>query len=246
MYLEDNLRILCVMHADFEPPGVIAAWARENQFVFLLIKPYQGEACGSAPPFDILILLGGPQSAINRDATPYLEAEIALIQSAIRENKPVIGFCLGAQLIGEALGASAQKSPEKEVGIFPVYLTQAGLADPLLASLPDSFPAIHWHKDMLGLLPGAEVLAYSQGCPRQVVRYRERVYGFQCNFEMTVADMEVLIQACAEDLIPSRFTQSSTQILEHDYGLMHAILFKVLTSIVMMQKNKTFSAVEKE
>src|SRR3990167_675330 len=113
----------------------------------------------------MLILMGGPQSPLKIGEFPYLADEIDLIKTAFLQNKRILGFCLGAQLIGEALGAPTGRSPEKEVGVYPVTLTEEGKKDPLLTDLPDNFPVIHWHNDMPGLLEDSALLAYSEGCP---------------------------------------------------------------------------------
>src|SRR5262245_61227344 len=110
------MNILCIMHADFETPGVIEQWAHENDHHFSLCKPYKGESCLKIQEYDLLIIMGGPQSPLEIEKDPYLKDEITLIQSAISHNKIILGFCLGAQLIGEASGAKTQRSPEKEVG----------------------------------------------------------------------------------------------------------------------------------
>src|ERR1700736_22997 len=86
---------------------------------------------------------------------PYLSDEINLISAVIRQNKPIVGFCLGSQLIAEALGARTRKSPDKEVGIFPVHLTDDGQRDPILKSFPTKFEVLHWHHDMPGIPDGA-------------------------------------------------------------------------------------------
>ncbi|STD27438.1 glutamine amidotransferase [Enterobacter asburiae] len=93
------------------------------------------------------------------------QAEMRLIGRAIEAGKTVIGVCLGSQLIGEALGAAFCHSPEKEIGKFPVRLTDAGKANPLFKDFGHELNVGHWHNDMPGLTPQAKVLAYSEGCP---------------------------------------------------------------------------------
>ena len=105
--------ILCITHADFESPGVIESWSKKKGHTFRIAKPYLGEKLPSVHDFDVLIVMGGPQSGTKCDEFPYLVDEITLIKTAIQQNKKVLGFCLGAQLIGEALGAPTARSPEK-------------------------------------------------------------------------------------------------------------------------------------
>lgn len=222
------MRILCITHADFESPGIIETWARENGSTFRIVKPYQGDTLPTIDDVDFLIVMGGPQSGTKCEEFPYLFDEIALIKTAIDKKKRVLGFCLGAQLIGEALGAPTERSPEKEVGVYPIHLTQAGKTDALLEGLPAVFDVIHWHNDMPGLLPDSELLAYSEGCPRQIVRYRPQVYGFQCHLEIPLEGIEIMIAAVPEDLKPSRYTQSAEALLLQDYDAINQRMITIL------------------
>ncbi len=232
------MKILCITHADFETPGAITDWVHKNNHDFIICKPYAGENCLTYDNFDLLIIMGGPQSASDYHHTSYLHDEITLIQNAIAQNKIILGFCLGAQLIGEALGATTEKSPHKECGIYPIFLTSEAANDPLLNNMPTTFDAIHWHNDMPGLTKNAHVLAYSAGCPRQIIRYNEKIYGFQCHLEMTKETMATLIDACPEDLKPTTFTQTPNEIMRQDYQTINKNLFHMLNTLSGLQKNE--------
>lgn len=222
------MKILCILHSDFETPGVIEDWAVASNHSFLICKPYQGESCLQQEEFDLLIIMGGPQSPLEIDKAPYLKDEIALIQRSISQDKVIIGFCLGAQLIGEALGAKTENSPYKEVGVFPITLTDEGLIDPLLQGFPKEFLVIHWHNDMPGLTPTSEILAHSKGCPRQIIRYAPKIVGFQCHLEITLEGMEITIKACPHDLRPSPFTQSEQELLKKNYNEINSRMYEIL------------------
>lgn len=222
------MNILCITHADFETPGVIEDWARERRFGFKIEKPYRGEALSAVNTFDLLIVMGGPQSAVSMRDHPYLAGEVELIKATIAADKKVIGFCLGAQLIGIALGSQAERSPEKEVGVYPVALSAEGQNDPLLRGFPKSFPVIHWHNDMPGLTDDCAVLASSPGCPRQIVRYTRKAYGFQCHLEITTDGIRIMTEAVPDDLHPSRFTQSKAELLAQDYAPVNAMMRTIL------------------
>ncbi|PRW41417.1 peptidase C26 family protein [Enterobacter roggenkampii] len=186
---------------------------------------------------DLLIIMGGPQSpATTREECPWFDAqaEKALISRAIEEGKTVIGVCLGSQLIGEALGAAFCHSPEKEIGKFPVRLTDAGKANPLFEGFGSVLNVGHWHNDMPGLTPQAKVLAYSEGCPRQIVQYSERVYGFQCHMELTPEVVELLIEHSQNDLRRAgefRFVETAEKLRSHDYREMNQVLFSFLDKL---------------
>ncbi|SQB28504.1 glutamine amidotransferase [Citrobacter koseri] len=137
---------------------------------------------------------------------PYFDslAEQRLINQAISARRIVIGICLGSQLIGEALGAKVRQSPEKEIGHYPITLTEAGKQNPLLAHFGSPLVVGHWHNDMPGLTDQSVVLATSEGCPRQIVQYGNAVYGFQCHMEFTAEAVEGLIQHSEQELAAAK------------------------------------------
>lgn len=226
------LKICCLTHADFEGPGLIESWAQDRKISFKVIRPYGGESLPDVSAFDILIVMGGPQGA--NDALPYLDAEKALIQKALEHNKGILGFCLGAQLIGAALGAPAMRSPEKEVGIFPITLTDDGKKNVVFHDFPEEFQVIHWHNDMIGLPSGAVVLAQSPGCPRQIIQFAPRVYGFQCHLEITQEGILDLMKAAPGDLTPSLFTQKKEDLLKTPLESIHNKLFSILDRFIQL------------
>lgn len=229
------MKIQYIIHADFELPGAIETWARQNRFEENTCRPYAGEKLPSYDDFDLLIVMGGPQSPLAIEKAPYLAGEIALIRETLKREKPVLGFCLGAQLIGEALGAKTGRSPNKEVGVFPIELTEEGRQDPLLEGLPQRFDVVHWHNDMPGLTAEAKVLAFSQGCPRQIVRYLPYAYGFQCHPEPMRQNIEAMIRHCPEDLAPGTFVQTAEKFLAQDFQGINQKLIQILDNFVSIQ-----------
>ncbi|MDH4466875.1 MAG: homoserine O-succinyltransferase [Bacteriovoracaceae bacterium] len=233
------MKVNCITHADFEGPGVISDWAQSCGHHFSIYRPFKSETLGvDAPEGDLLILMGGPQSPLQLSKFPYLEDEIKLIQHYLKANKPILGFCLGAQLIGEALGAKTEKSPEKEMGVFPIYLTKEGKQDPLLQGFASEVEAIHWHNDMPGLTKNSVILATSPGCPRQIVKYKHNVYGLQCHLEIARDGIQDLIEACPDDLSPSKFTQTKDSLLENNYSAINQLCFKLLERLSGFQNLK--------
>jgi GMP synthase (glutamine-hydrolysing) len=230
------VKILCITHADFETPGTIEQWARDNGHSFRVEKPYRGDRLSDIGHFDALIVMGGPQSPLRMTEFPYLILEVALIKAALAGNTKVLGFCLGAQLIGEALGAKTAPSPEKEVGVYPITLTSEGQNDPLLKGLANSLPVIHWHNDMPGLTDGSAVLASSPGCPRQIIRYKSNAYAFQCHMEITLDGIRTMVEAVPEDLRPSRYTQSRQELFENDYSSINRSMDRILDRFAKLDK----------
>ena len=148
--------------------------------------------------------------------------------------KAVVGVCLGAQLLGAALGAPHERSPHREIGQFPIMLTADGKANDKFADFGSSLPVGHWHGDMPGLTPDAKVIAFSEGCPRQIVAYSDLVYGFQCHLELTAEVVERLIAHSEKDLSRAaefRFVQTPAELRAHDYREMKQALFTFLDKL---------------
>lgn len=232
------MHIHFIIHEHFEAPGAYEIWGKSRGCSLSYTRVYQGDSLPEElENLDLLIIMGGPQSpATTREECPWFDAqaEKALISRAIEEGKTVIGVCLGSQLIGEALGAAFCHSPEKEIGKFPVRLTDAGKANPLFEGFGSVLNVGHWHNDMPGLTPQAKVLAYSEGCPRQIVQYSERVYGFQCHMELTPEVVELLIEHSQNDLRRAgefRFVETAEKLRSHDYREMNQVLFSFLDKL---------------
>ncbi len=181
------MRVHFVVHEPFDPPGAYENWVRDRGYTSRYSRVYAHESLPqSVEGIDLLVVFGGPQSpATTTDECPYFDAaaERALISKCMAAGKAVIGVCLGSQLIGEALGAKHEKSPEKEIGKFPIILTAEGKANDKFADFGDTLGVGHWHNDMPGLTKDAMIIAYSEGCPRQIIEYSDLVYGFQCHME---------------------------------------------------------------
>ncbi|MGI2114446.1 glutamine amidotransferase-related protein [Shewanella frigidimarina] len=229
-----------VIHEAFEGAGYLEHWANERGYKSHYSRVYLGDALPTKETyFDCLIILGGPQNPLtNTIECSYFDstAEQVLIRNAIDDCKIVIGVCLGAQLIGEALGAKHEKSPHKEIGYFPIQLTEEGRKDPLLQSFGSSEVVGHWHNDMPGLTNTAQVLAVSAGCPRQIVRYSDFVYGFQCHLEFMSTDLDLLIDHSANDFInreSSSFVQAELTITSTPTRRMNLLLSDFLDKMVV-------------
>ncbi len=226
------MRIHYVQHASFEKVGVIERWAQDRGYSLRGTHVYAGDRLPEVDEFDFLIVMGGPQSPSEVDKYPYLKSEMELISTSIKAGKIVLGFCLGAQLIAEALGAKTEKSPEKEIGVYPIDLIAAGREDPLFVGFECKFDVIHWHNDMPGLPKGAELLARSAGCPRQGFRYGDRVYGFQFHMEITPEVANDLVANCPEDITPGNFVQTAETFLAHDFKPINEGMIQILDRLV--------------
>jgi GMP synthase (glutamine-hydrolysing) len=176
------MRVLVLRHESFEHLGHFAAVLEENDAAY----EYHdlGEPLSPAN-YDAVIVMGGPMSA--NDELPGLRDELGLIERALKENVPLLGVCLGAQLIAKALGARVYRNAQLEIGWEPVWLTDAAKTDALFEGMDSPETFFHWHGETFDLPAGAEWLAYSEKCQHQAYRYGRRVYGIQFHPEITAA-----------------------------------------------------------
>lgn len=213
-----DMRIHCIIHDEFELPGYYATWCSKKGFEMKFVHVKKPCAFPAHTDYDALLLMGGTQNAKKLHQYPYLINELAFIKQAIEYNKKIIGVCLGAQLLGECYGAKTEKSPHREIGVFPVTLTNAGKNDPLFRHFPNIFLSGHWHDDMPGLPSSTTILAESAGCPRQIVKYSDSVYGLQCHLEFTKSCVTALLNSCNNQLKSRTYVQSPQEILSNDYN----------------------------
>lgn len=178
------MRILAFRHVPFEHLGLIAdsleAQGVEWEYADLYQAPEQLPAAMRA---DGLIFMGGPMSA--NDDLPYIRQELRFIAQAICYRKPVLGVCLGAQLVARALGGRVYGNAVKEIGWAPVTWTEAAQNDRLFGGLNGPETVFHWHGETFDLPPGAELLASSPDCRNQAFRVGANVYGLQFHLEVT-------------------------------------------------------------
>lgn len=232
------MRIHFILHETFEAAGAYLAWAALRGHEVSMTKVYHYEKLPeSVDDFDMLILMGGPQSPFStKKEFPYYDAdsEMALIRSAAAADKYIVGACLGAQLLGVAFGADCPPSPNREIGNFPIYLTEAGRQDPLLAEFADGMVVGHWHGDMPGLTDEALVLAASKGCPRQIVKYADKVYAFQCHLEFSKELVKALLahEVNYDQYVQKEpYYQPAWEILDYDYSKMNRTLYHFLDKL---------------
>ena len=234
------MNIHFILHETFEVPGAYLKWAQERGHNVTSTKVYEEEKLPeTVDGIDFLIVMGGPQSPDeNRQAFPYYDpkAEIKLIQKAIDADIYSVGVCLGAQLLSVAYGGKYEHSPEREIGVFPINLTEAGLADDHIKDFGSTLDTGHWHGDMPGLSDNAVVMATSKGCPRQIVRFSPKHYAFQAHLEFDPEAIDLLIAADGEEHLRQQnqelpFVQTPEQLRANDYSQMNKKLFAFLDSL---------------
>lgn len=193
-------KVLAFRHVPFEGAGHIASVLAACGISLDYADLYRTAApVPHIASYDGLIFLGGPMSAIDR--LPFLDVERRLISQAIELRQPLLGVCLGSQLIAGVLGAAVRRNPVKEIGWFDVRFTPAASSDPLFSSFAAPESIFHWHSDTWDLPPGATLLASSDACPNQAFRAGPLIYGFQFHLEVTpemIADWQLQDENCGD------------------------------------------------
>lgn len=179
------MRILAIVHQPDAGPGVFAPSLTAPGRKLEVWHPAQG----TPPPedqrdYEALLTLGGGMHADQDETHPWLRAEKQLLARALESRVPILGVCLGAQLLAEAAGAPARRASVPEIGWYDVQVTGDARADPLLAPLGPRFRALEWHSYEFSLPPGAVALAWSDIC-LQAYRLGDRAWGIQFHVEVT-------------------------------------------------------------
>ncbi len=178
-------RILVFQHVAHEILGTLDPMMREAGFrVRYQNFSREADACPDIGRYHGLVILGGPMNCDDTARHPHLGVEADAIRSAIDKGLPVLGICLGAQLIARALGARVTCNPVKEIGWYDLTATPAGAGDPLFRHFTATEKIFQWHGDTFDIPAGAAHLAASGACANQAFRYGENVYGLQFHLEV--------------------------------------------------------------
>ena len=205
------MRAHYLQHVPFEGLGSIEAWLRAAGYRISGSRLYQGERLPRPEDVDFLVVMGGPMSANDEAALPWLAPEKRFIRRVVDASKPVLGVCLGAQLIASAMGERVFGNPQKEIGWFPIRGVE--LPDGFPLRFPPSLDVFHWHGETFDLPAGAIRLARSEGCENQAFLLGTSVLGLQFHLEMTPESVRQIVTHCRAELQPSRYVQSEARIL---------------------------------
>ena len=194
------MKVLAFRHVPFEGVGHIGPVLQARSIDLEYADLYREDAASpDISAYAGLIFLGGPMSA--NDPLPYLERERALIVQAAGRGQPLLGICLGSQLIARTLGGDVHRNGAKEIGWFDVHFTEAAAEDSLFAGIRGPETVFHWHGDTWELPPGAQRLALSQACRNQAFRAGSNIYGLQFHLEVTpemIADWQMQDENCGD------------------------------------------------
>lgn len=172
-----------IQQIEHEGPGIFKKVLDEVGVPYRILKVFLDGECTLPSYGDGVIMLGGPMNVDEELASPFLKKEKEFISNLLKEEVPLLGICLGAQLIAQVTGGKVFKAKEKEIGWYPVTLTEEGKKDPLFFGFPYSFEVFQWHEDTFEIPPNGEKLVTSHGCSNQVFKIGKRAYGIQFHLE---------------------------------------------------------------
>src|SRR5215471_17704730 len=196
------MRALVLQHVAVEGPGTLAPYLEARGWQLETVALYEGARLPEdAQGYQAVIVMGGPMGVYDEAAYPFLHDEHRFLTRVLEQSVPLLGICLGSQLLAKALGARVYRNPQKEIGWYIVDLTPAGAADPLFAGLASPVPVFQWHGDAFDLPVGAIALASSPLCAHQAFRYGDRVYGLLFHLELTPAIIHTWMETFQDELV---------------------------------------------
>ena len=194
-------KIWVLQHTACETLGTIGDALEAEALAWQYVRVFEGKPVpGEIGDGGGLIVMGGPMGVYEQDRYPHLKDELRLIESALKAGRPILGICLGSQLLAAALGATVSKGQRKEIGWYPIRLGEAAAGDPLWRGAPREFMALHWHGDVFELPSGAVNLASSELTAHQAFRYGKSAYGLLFHLEMTEAMIGEMAASFGDEL----------------------------------------------
>jgi GMP synthase-like glutamine amidotransferase len=192
--------VLVLQHTPEETLGTIAEVLSAGGHGWRYIRPFANEPVPATLDVAGLVVLGGPMGAYETRRFGFLTDELALIASALDQQKPILGVCLGSQLLASALGARVYQGPAKEIGWYRVQIHADMHRDRLFGSLGRTFTAFHWHGDTFDIPKGACELGHSAITLHQGFRYATNAYGLQFHLEVTDQIINDLVASFGHEL----------------------------------------------
>jgi GMP synthase-like glutamine amidotransferase len=208
-----KMNVLIIKNVASEGPGTIEDFLKESEMPYSILDFYD---CKAEVPdlraHSHLIVMGGPMAVYDVDEHAFLSMELAMIRTFIRIKKPVLGICLGAQMIAYALGAEVYRGEKSEIGWDKVDITPEGMNDPLLSTIAvNNEPyaeVFQWHGDTFDLPKDSVRLSSSPVYKNQAFRYKDNVYGLQFHVEVTPGIIREWFAQEQGDTIDEMFRQS--------------------------------------
>ncbi|MEJ5362726.1 MAG: type 1 glutamine amidotransferase [Spirochaetota bacterium] len=220
--------IVCIQHVPFETPGYILDWAKAFEKDIFTVYGYQHSYFPEIDSVEMLVIMGGPMSVNDEREYPWLVSEKRFVEKVINKSKPVLGICLGAQLIADVLGARVYKNHTKEIGWLEVHSVPS--ENSFAKLLPDTFMAFHWHGETFDIPADATHIASTDVCANQAFAINNRIVGLQFHLEITAQGVYDLVENCKDELKENGCIQSKDEIIagirycRHTHAIMDSLL----------------------
>lgn len=223
------MEIVCLQHVAFEGPGRLKSWL-ESMGVTVRCILLSEEPLPRPIDCKAVILMGGPMNIYQHRDHPWLVREKNFIRECLECGIPLLGICLGAQLLADSLGARVFQNDVCEIGWFPVRFSEKIKAD--YPTLGNELKVLHWHGDTYELPEGAIRLASSDACREQGFLIPGKCLGLQFHPEATTASLAALIKHCGDELVPGDYVQSRVEIegdtYDHDFSVWEPLVKDIL------------------
>ena len=222
------MKVQVLQHVPFEGLGSIQHWLDEQDASVSWTRFYEDPQLLELDQVDFVIALGGPMSVNDEQTLPWLVDEKRFIASVIAAGKPVLGICLGAQLIASAMGARVYPGEQKEIGWFDI---QAVPTEGSAFEFPKQTQVLHWHGETFDLPAGAVHLARSAACENQAFQLGRKVIGLQFHLEMMLENVAAIIEHCRDELVAGEFVQDEVAMLsrtEQEYTRTNLLMRQLL------------------
>lgn len=206
------MKLTVLTHVDFEGPAGIGDWAEHGGHELEVLRLHRGDELPEPECVDMLAIMGGPMSVHDRAGHPWLEPECKFLAQAMQAGVPMLGVCLGAQLLAQVLGAGVVANAEQEIGFHPVAMSAKARALDLFNEWPPVFEALHWHGETFGVPAGAVPVGSSEATASQGFVYQGRVVGLQFHIEATPASWDALIKSCGHEVRPGPYVQTCREM----------------------------------
>ncbi|MEI8374464.1 MAG: type 1 glutamine amidotransferase [Planctomycetota bacterium] len=206
------MRLHYLQHVPFEGAANIAVWAERRGLQVTRTRLHLGEPLPAKDAFDWLVVVGGPMNVDDDNLFDWLAPEKQFLRESIDRGAHVLGVCLGGQLISQVLGGQVMRNRQKEIGWYPVTLTDAAAESAVFCDFPKRFQAIHWHGDTFSIPPGAVWLASSEGCDNQAFQFGDRVVALQFHLDYSAESIDNMILHCGDELVPAPGIQTPEAI----------------------------------